>query len=857
MRAPTPGGRLLNLLVSIFMRLFLLVFLSVMTLQAWSQHQVDGRLTQSQTTEGVEDAYIAVFSGDSILASTLSDKRGYFQLLVPKKTGLTLVVSHVAYEAQQIALNPDSLRNLAIVLKPIVNVTDEAVVKATRMGKDQPGTYSEVSKKEIEKSNLGQDLPFLLNQIPGSVIHSDAGAGVGYTGIRIRGIDPTRINVTINGIPVNDAESQGVWWVNMPDFASSVQNIQVQRGIGTSTNGAAAFGASINLQTNAVQKDPFAEVSYAIGFLKNDWSYKAGNSPLAFENGWNLNTQKRNIVFGAGLLPNKWSFEGRISQIKSDGFIDRSSSNLQSYYLSGAHYGKKSVFKINVFGGKEITYQAWNGIPDAKVKGDAAGLERYYAFGLDDSTRMANSGNRTYNGYTYDNEVDNYQQQHVHVHYSYQFNPRLLGNISFHTTLGRGYYEQFKSGEDLADYNLQPVITAGDTIESTDLIRRRWLDNTFSGFVYNLNYSTKKLNVIFGGGNNIYQGKHYGEIIWAQFASNGAIRHRYYENDATKNDKNVYAKAAYVVNTRLSAFADLQFRHISYRFLGYDNLGNNVTQTVQFPFFNPKAGLSYAANANNQLYLSFSRANREPVRNDFTESTPETRPRHETMNDIELGWNFQNKKQRLQLVAYAMLYKDQLTLTGKINDVGAYTRVNVDNSYRAGIEFDYAVNLHSRLQWNATLALSQNKVKEFTEYIDAYDADWNYLGQTTVQHKNVDLAFSPNVVASSMFRFLVNKEMSIDWISKYVGRQYLDNTQNEERSLDAFWVNDLRLNLATKKLKTMRELRFSLLAANIFSAEYEPNGYSFGFIYDGQRNDFNYLFPQAGLNFLGQLTLAF
>lgn len=857
MRAPTPGGRLLNLFIFKFMRLCFLALLSVLSLQTWSQHRVDGRLIQSQTQEGVEDAYIALLAGDSLLATTLSDNRGYFQLFVPKKTGLVLVISHVAYESQQLALHPDSLTNLSILLQPIVKVTDEAVVRATRMGKELPGSYSQISKKDIERSNLGQDLPFLLNQIPGTVVNSDAGAGIGYTGIRIRGIDPTRINVTINGIPVNDAESQGMWWVNMPDFASSVQNIQVQRGVGTSTNGAAAFGASINLQTNAVRKDPFAEVSYGVGFLKNDWSYKQGNSPLAFKNGWNLNTQKRNIVFGTGLLENNWSFEGRISQIKSDGFIDRSSSDLQSYYLSGAHYGKKSVFKVNVFGGKEITYQAWNGIPDAKVKGDAAGLEKYYAFYLDDSTRLANSGNRTYNAYTYDNEVDHYQQQHVHVHYSYQFNPRLLGNISLHTTLGKGYYEQFRSGEDLADYNLPPVFAGGDTIESTDLIRRRWLDNTFSGFVYSLNYATKKLNLIFGGGYNLYSGKHFGEIIWAQFASTGSIRHRYYDNDARKSDMNVYGKATYSLSTRLSVFADLQYRFISYRFLGYDAGGNNVTQSVQYPFFNPKAGMSYSLNANSQLYLTYSRANREPVREDFINSTPKTRPRHEILNNVELGWNLQNQNHRFQVVAYSMMYKDQLTLTGKINDVGGYTRVNVDQSYRAGLEFDYTINLRSWLQWNATLALSQNKVMEFAEYVDAYDVDWNYLGQQSINHKNVDLAYSPKVVASSMFRFILTKELSVDWMSKYVGKQYLDNTQNKERSLDAFWVNDLRLNLATKKLKLMQELRFSLLAANILNAEYEPNGYSFGFIYDGQRSDFNYLFPQAGTNFLGQLTFSF
>jgi len=833
------------------MRLSFLALMSLITLHAWSQHDVDGRLIQSSSGEGIEDAYVTLFAGDKFIGSVSSDKRGYFQLQSPSKTNLVVSISHIAYENRTVNLHSDSLAGLVFELESIVNVSDEAMVKSTRMGKDLPGTHSNISKKEIEQSNLGQDLPFLLNQIPGAVVNSDAGAGIGYTGIRIRGVDPTRINVTINGIPVNDAESQGVFWVNMPDFASSVQNIQVQRGVGTSTNGAAAFGATINLQTNAVQKDPYAEVNLGLGILQNNWS----NEP--YGPGWSLNTQKVNVLFGTGLLKNNWSFEGRISQIKSDGFIDRSSSDLTSYYLSGARYGEKSVFKVNVFGGKEITCQAWNGIPDAKVKGDAKGLEKYYYIAGDDSTLLANSGDRTFNGYTYDNEVDHYEQQHVHVHYSYQFNRNLSGNISLHTTLGQGYYEQFRSGEDFADYGLQDVAIGGDTLSSTDLIRRRWLDNTFSGMVYSLNYAKDKLNLLVGGGYNVYQGKHYGEIIWAQYASNGAIRHRYYDNDARKADFNVYVKGSYSLTTRLSVFGDIQYRQIDYSFFGFNNLGENVTQEVSYPFINPKAGLQYVLNSKSQIYGTFSRANREPVRNDFTQSTPETRPKPEVLNDIELGWNWQNKSQRLQIAAYGMFYKDQLTLTGKINDVGAYTRTNVDESFRAGVEVEYSRNIFSWLQWNATLALSQNKVKNFTEYLDEYDANWSYLGQQEIQHQNTDLAFSPNLVASSMLRFVVSKSVSVDWMSKYVGRQYLDNTQSESRSLDAFWVNDLRLNLASKKLNATKEVRLSVLAANILNAKYEPNGYSYGFILGAERLDFNYLFPQAGMNFLAQLSFTF
>jgi len=833
------------------MRLLFLAVMSFFALHAWSQHRVDGRLVQSDSKEGIEDAYVTLFSGDVFIGSTGSDKRGYFELESPSTTGLVLSISHVAYENRTLKLHPDSLHAQVLELQAIVNVSDEAMVKSTRMGKDMPGTHSDISKKQIEQSNLGQDLPFLLNQIPGAVVNSDAGAGIGYTGIRIRGVDATRINVTINGIPVNDAESQGVYWVNMPDFASSVQNIQVQRGVGTSTNGAAAFGATINLQTNSVRKDPYAEVNFGLGALQNNWS----NNP--YGRGWNLNTEKRNVLFGTGLLKNHWSFEGRVSQIKSDGFIDRSSSNLTSYYLSGARYGEKSVFKINVFGGKEITYQAWNGIPEAKVKGDAQGLEKYINIDGADSTLLANSGNRTYNAYTYDNQVDNYEQQHVHVHYSYQFNRNLSANISLHTTLGQGYYEQYKSGQKLSDYGLDAVIHGGDTIKKTNLIRRRWLDNTFSGMVYSLNYSKDRLNVLVGGGYNVYQGKHFGEIIWAQFASNSQIRDRYYDNDARKSDFNIYAKASYTLSTRLSVFGDLQYRQIEYTFLGFNNIGENVTQSVSYPFINPKAGLQYLLNSKSKVYGTFSRANREPVRNDFTQSSPETRPKPEILNDIELGYSWQNKKQRIQVSAYGMFYKDQLILTGQINDVGAYTRTNVDASYRAGAEVEYSRNLLSWLQWSATAAVSQNKVKKFTEYIDEYDANWNYLGQKENTYSNTDLAFSPTIVASSMFRFVLSDAVSIDWIGKYVGRQYLDNTQNKERSLDAFWVNDLRLNIASKKFSLTKELRFSLLAANVLNAKYEPNGYSYGYIVDKQRYDFNYLFPQAGTNFLAQLTFAF
>lgn len=821
-----------------------------------SAQNISGRILQADTKAPVEDAYVQLLDAKSgkVLVSTVTLERGYFTLRNSQTNDLLLLVSHVSYQNYRHSLNKDSLQNIEVLLQPLTQVTDEAVVKSTRASSDQPTTYTNINKKEIERGNLGQDMPFLLNMIPGSVVNSDAGAGIGYTGIRIRGVDPTRINVTINGIPVNDAESQGTFWVNMPDFASSVQNIQVQRGVGTSTNGGAAFGATINLQTNAVRKSPYAQLTTGIGAIQTNWTsnpaWYLGDKNSG--SGWNFGTFRNHVVFGTGLLPNKWSFEGRLSQIRSDGYIERATSNLKSWYFSGGHYGEKDILKFNIFSGKEITYQAWNGIPEPKVNGNENALKPYYA--MDDSASLANSGNRTYNAYTYDNEVDHYQQTHYQLHYTRMLSKRWTGNVSLHYTRGAGYYEQYKPGEDLADYGLEPVYTpAGDTITQSDIIRRRWLDNHFYGIVYSAVYSADKLNFILGGGSNQYAGKHYGEVIWAQYASNGQIRHRYYDNDAVKNDHNVYAKAEYALTKSLKVYGDLQFRSIYYRFLGFNNQLNNVTQDVTYNFFNPKFGAFYAVNQNQQLYFSISKGSREPTRDDFTQSTPSNRPKAEKLIDYEMGYRFENRRQRLQVTAYFMDYKDQLILTGKINNVGAYTRVNVPKSFRSGIEFEYSLNINRSIQWNATAAFSRNIVKEFTNYVDNWDT-WTQVSQT---YSNTSIAFSPNTILSSMFRFKLVKGLELDLVSKYVSKQYLDNTSSNARSLDGFFVNDLKLHLFKENLAGCKELRVSLAANNFLNAKYSPNGYTFSGIIDSKRQDFNYLFPQAGTNFLLMLSLSF
>jgi iron complex outermembrane receptor protein len=815
------------------MRYKFLMYCLALTGMVRAQHLVTGRVHDAETFLPIENARLILFSGEAVVAKASSDRGGYFQLEIKERPDFRLEISHVSYEPYSLSLSPDSLKPVQVYLAPIVKVSDEIVVAATRANKFQPSTYTDISGQEIKKSNFGQDLPFLLGMVPGAVINSDAGAGIGYTGIRIRGVDPSRINVTINGIPVNDQESHGVFWVNMPDFASSVQNIQVQRGAGTSTNGAGAFGASINLQTNSVKKDAYAEVMQGFG------SY---------------NTWRSTVLFGTGLTEQGWSFEGRLSRITSDGFIDRASSNLRSFYLSGAHYGKKSVLKANVFGGHEITYQAWNGVPEPRFRNDEAGMMRYAGDVPLDPEHLLNSGSRTYNAYTYPNEVDNYQQTHYQLHYSYQLSRRLMANLSLHYTRGRGYFEQYRQDEKLSSYGLPEVITGQDTVRRTDLARRRWLDNDFYGTVYSLSYrASDKLQLIFGGGYNVYEGDHFGEITWARFASNSQPGTRYYNNYARKSDLNFYAKASYAFTPKFQGYLDLQYRGIDYSFEGLDDDGGTAPSRLKFSFFNPKGGLVYFLPGDDQLYFSYSQANREPLRNDLVDNLPASRPTSEKLHDLELGYRFQRRNYFLQANAYYMNYKNQLILTGKVNDVGAPTHVNVPESYRAGLELEASFNLFRFLQWNISAGYSRNRTSLFTEIV----ADWEGGPQQENVYRNTRISFSPDLVAASFFRFKVIKNMEIDWINRYVSRQYLDNTESVSRSLDAFWVSDLRMNYLISGFYHFKEIRVSMLVNNIFDKAYAPNGYTYSGILGGERRDYNFFFPQAGTNALVQLSFSF
>lgn len=709
---------------------------------------------------------------------------------------------------------------------------NEVVVKATRANEKTGMAYSNVSQTAIKKQNLGQDLPFLLNQLPSVVVTSDAGTGVGYTGIRIRGTDPTRINVTLNGIPYNDSESQGVFWVNMPDFASSVQSIQVQRGVGTSTNGAGAFGASVNVNTLQLTRDPFAEVNVS---------------------GGSFNTLKTNFIASSGLLNDKFVFDARLSRIGSDGFVDRASSDLRSYYLSGGYYFKNSFIRLNHFAGKEVTYQSWNGIPQALADGDMKGLDAYIKRNWYDEAHKKEllARGRKFNYYNYENEVDNYAQSHWQLISSFGLGKKWRLNPTLFYTKGDGYYEQFKDGEDLEEYGLSYIRIGEETIKETDLIRRKYLDNAFYGGVWSLDYEgTGKLTGSLGGGFNKYEGGHFGEVIWAQYFSDGKINHRYYDNNSTKTDFNLYGKLYYALAQNWNAYLDLQYRRVGFDMLGTGDVLQQLSFRNTWSFFNPKIGLTYRLSDNASAYVSYAKGTKEPNRTDFVDTAPKV-PNPEKLHDFEAGYKLNTSRWAAEANLYFMNYKDQLVLTGQINQVGEAIRMNVPDSYRAGIELQVGGKITEKLTLMANVALSRNKIKALTYTVPASDG----TPDEVTHYKDTDISFSPNVISGGNITYTVAKGLNISLLPKYVGKQYLDNTSSENKKLDGYFVSDLNVSYTPRAAK-LKDLNFTLLVNNIFNKEYESNGYTYSYIY-GDKVTENFVFPQAGINVLAGVRVRF
>jgi iron complex outermembrane receptor protein len=795
-------------------KLFVALTALLLPVLAAAQFSVSGKITDQQTGTTLPGATISL---DNEL-NTITNAQGAYLFKNLKNGTYTIKVSYVGYRATQktITVSGNTIADFSLASGTVL--TDEVTVSGTRASNNSPTAFTNLNKKDIEKNNSGRGFEYLLEQTPSTVVSSNAGAGVGYTSIRIRGSDASRINVTLNGIPMNDAESQGSYFVDVPDLASSVDNVQIQRGVGTSTNGAGAFGASINIQTTTRRDSAYAELNNSAG------SY---------------GTIKNTVSLGTGLLNDHFTIDGRVSRMNSDGYINRAFSKLKSYFLSGAYYGKTSVLRLNVFSGYEQTYQAWNGVPEEEV---LKGNYRYNELGYMNK----------YKDY-YKNQTDNYVQNYYQLLYDQQLGSKLSFSGALHYTKGMGYYEEYKNDQDVTNYGLTPVIIGGTPITNTDLVRRLWLNNDFYGLTYNFNYTpTNKLNIKVGGAYNEYKGQHYDNIQWTQQSTNIAPGYEYSRDNAKKTDFNIFARAEYHLGDNLLLYGDMQYRHIYYSFLGFDRNLNNVQQQAQLNFFNPKAGLTYTLNDNSNVYASVAVANHEPNRNDFTNSSPASRPKAEHLTDFEAGYRINKPGFGAGINGFYMLYKDQLVLTGSLNDVGEAIRTNIKDSYRAGIEANARVRVVQPLTWSVNATISANKVKNFQQFLYNYDTD--KLDAT--QYTKTDIAYSPNFTGSSTISWQAIKNGEIAFISKYVSRQYLDNTSTKSRSLDGYLVNDVRLNY-NFSFKGVKNVGVGLLVNNIFSKKYQSDGATYPDVEGGKVVNYNYFFPQAPVNFLASLNVKF
>ncbi len=783
-----------------------------------------------------------------------TDSKGSFSFTGLSFNNYSFVVSYIGYKSLEKQITKDNLHNIEFILEFDNFLSEDVIVTATRAGDKTPMAITNMGIKEIENNNSGGDVPYLLSTVPSLVETSESGIGVGFTSMRIRGIDPTRINVTINGIPYNDSESQGVYWVNLPDFASSVQDIQIQRGVGTSTNGAGAFGATVNLRTKMVHHDAYAQLNSSYG---------------------SFNTFKTNIQVGTGLINNHISFDARLSKVQTDGYIDYSFSNHESYFVSGTYYSEKTLIKANVFRGDERTGISWWGIPEDLLETDRT----YNPAGQ--YTDLA--GNEKY----YEDQTDNYIQTHYQLLLSHEISKNLNLNFALHYTKGKGYYEQYKESDDLEDYNL-PNITIGDTvmyignnelifpdstISSSDIIRRKWMDNDFYGFTYSINYSLKKVDLTFGGAWNKYDGDHYGTIIWSEFGSDMSKDHEWYHNNGTKTDFNIYGKLNYNILSDLYLFGDVQYRTVSYKMSGIDDDLKELALSESYNFINPKVGIFYDINTNLSSYLSLAVANREPTRSDFKEAMGDesAMPKPETLYDFELGGNYKTRNYFLSINLYYMKYKDQLVNTGQLSSVGYAIQTNVDDSYRLGIEIMSSYKINNKLRWDANATLSSNKIKNYIEYSDYTDTtgtnsdkDPEYLGNLPRNLGTTNISYSPEIVFTNIISIKPVKQVEISLISKYVGKQYFDNTSDNNRMLDPYFINNLKLSY-TPSAKFAKQINFYVQVNNLFNVEYASNAYGGNYYYgvadpakyktQGQEGSWAYYYPQAGINILGGISI--
>ena len=707
----------------------------------------------------------------------------------------------------------------------------EVEITATRATEVTPIAHTNIGKEQLSRLNTGVDFPYLVSTTPSVVVTSDAGTGIGYTSLRIRGTDGTRINVTANGIPINDAESHNVFWVNMPDIASSVKDIQIQRGAGTSTNGAGSFGASINLKTDGGNIQPYATISSSYG---------------------SFNTHKATLNIGSGVLNDHWAVDARLSSIGSDGYIERAATELQSFYLQGAYYGHNTSVRLVAFGGKEQTYHAWNYASKEEI--ELYG-RRYNSCGymFTDSTGTARY---------YDGQTDNYTQINTQLLVDHDFTKNLKLSLGLHYTKGDGYYQEYKGNRKLREYALQPFFSNGTEITKSDLVRKKAMDNHFGGAVFALTYSNDRITAIVGGGANRYYGDHFGQVLWVkEYLGDLHPNHEYYRNNGAKNDANIYVRADYRPIGRVNIYADIQYRHIDYRIDGHNDKWDNATGTNQqlaidekFDFVNPKAGISWIPNKKNRVFASVGIAHKEPTRNNYTDGKQHEHPTAERLIDYEAGYTYTGKFFTAGANIYIMDYKDQLVLTGELNEIGEPLAANIPDSYRAGIELSAGINLPCGFAWGANATFSRNRIKNFTEVL--YDDDSG--DKWEIQHNDTPIAFSPDIVANNSFSYQT-KGFEATLHSQYIGRQYMSNYGIKEHILDAYFVTNLRVSYSFR-LKGIKRMSVGATIYNLFDEEYENNGYAGSGYYttsDGTRNRYNYAgyAAQAGVNVIGNINI--
>lgn len=815
------------------MKKLVLLFCTILATASLIANPVEGeanfRITGRVLDENNNPLPWAVVAVENTLLGTTAQVDGTYQLNLRRGGSYILSASFMGYGKITKQITVDENTQVDFTLIPESIMGEEVIVSSTRASSQMPIAYTTINAEELDKQKSGFDIPYLLQMVPSVVAVSEGGTGVGNSSFRIRGTDASRINVTVNGVPLNDPESQAVFWVNMPDFASSVDNIQVQRGVGTSTQGAGAFGATVNFQTSTLTPEPFANAEVLAG---------------------SFNTLKTSFKAGTGLINNSFSFESRYSKVKSDGYIDRGWSDHESIFLTGAWHTEKSLLRFNLIHGVQHTGITWEGTPSDMLEENRQYNPAGYMGKNEDGVRQF-----------YPNESDNYTQNHYHLIYSHQLSQSLSLNLAGFLITGEGYYEQYKRGRKLKEYGIDPFTIDGETIKKVDMIREKCLDNDFYGATFSLNYKKSALVTTLGGGWNQYNNNHFGNVLWTSTNVGIPNHYEWYRNTGDKQDFNIFLKSTYQIIENLSLFGDVQYRGISYNLGGFDDDLQSIEQAHRWDFFNPKAGVFFTFAQGHEAFFSVATAQREPSRADLKDGLKfeeNNTPKREQLIDYELGYNLKSQSFSLGANLFYMDYKDQLVLTGELSESGYPLMTNVDKSYRMGIEIMTGLIFTNWLRWDANVTISENKIVNFVEYVELYDADWSYVGQNAYELGNTDISFSPPIVASSQIRVEPIKNLGLTLVSKYVGTQYIDNTSNKTRMLDAYFVNNLKVDYKLK-IKGTKAISLQLFVNNIFDADYIANGW----VWRAEFNDGSPearedgFFPQAGINFMGRLAVEF